>query len=508
MYTKSNPRPNHHQKKVVVIGAGVGGLSAACLLAADGAEVTIIEKNDRPGGKMNQLEQGGFRFDTGPSLLTMPGILEQLFDYCGANFSKEVELIPLDPLCRYFYPDGIVFNSYENRHKAIAEVQKIAPGDTQNYEKFLEYSADLYQRTTDVFLFHPLRHFTDLFNLPVRDVFKVDAFSTVSRRVDSMVQSPYLRQFFKRFTTYNGSSPFKAPATINVIPHVELNQGGWYVKGGLYRITKALEKLAVSLGVKIHYGTAATNIEVLDDYAQGVTTAAGFLPADIIVANSDAHETYMNLLPLDVLPASRRRQIDKTEPSCSGFVLMLGTDQVWQQLAHHNIFFSQNYPQEFDDIFKHKKMPDDPTIYVANTSYSDPEHAISGGSNLFILINAPYLDDSQDWPKLSTTYGDFIISALEKRGLKGLSKSVIVRETLTPMDFYQRYRSNRGSIYGTSSNSRFAAFLRPRNKSPYLSNLWLTGGSTHPGGGIPLCVLSAFHACGIQADSSRVLPSS
>jgi phytoene desaturase len=507
MYINSNPRPNYCQKKVIVIGAGIGGLSAACLLAADGAEVTIIEKNELPGGKMNQIVRDGFRFDTGPSLLTMPGILEQLFEYCGANLHNSIELIPLNPLCRYFYSDGTVFNSYEQKDKAIDEIRRIAPEDVVNYEKFLSYSADLYERTTDVFLFHPLRHFTDLFNLPVKDVFKVDAFSSVSKRVDKMVQSTYLRQFFKRFTTYNGSSPFQAPATINVIPHVELNQGGWYVKDGLYNISLALTNLAISLGVVIKYGVDAQQIQLQDGLAVGVETSSGFIQAEIVVANSDAYETYMNLLPHDVMPASRRRQIEKTEPSCSGFVLMLGTNRKWDQLVHHNIFFSQDYPREFETIFKEKKMPADPTIYVADTSYTDSNHAVSGGSNLFILINAPYLHESQKWDEISKSYGDFIIDVLEKRGLADLRKSIIVRETITPADFYRKYRSNRGSIYGTSSNSRFAAFIRPRNRSPYVENLWLTGGSTHPGGGIPLCVLSAFHACDIKADSSRVLPS-
>ena len=498
-------RPNQKYNRVVVIGAGIGGLTAACLLAADGCKVTVVEKNESVGGKMNQLTKKGYRFDTGPSLLTMPGILNQLFEYCGKSMSEYLSLIPLNPVCRYHYSDGVRMDASEHRERMLAEVGRIAPEDVKAYEAFLEYSNRIYDLTTDVFLFHPLRSYRDLFQLPVTDVFKIDAFSTVSKRVDTYFKSEYMRMFFKRFATYNGSSPYLAPATINVIPHVEMNQGGYYVKGGLYQIALALEKLALQLGVKIKTDTMVRRIEMHDDMAEGVTTEDGYYTADLIVANTDAHETYLNLLPHYVTPGAKRRQIDRTEPSCSGFVLMLGCNRKWTDiLAHHSIFFSKDYKAEFDDIFTRKKLPDEPTIYVANTSHSDPEHAPDGGSNLFILVNAPYLHESQNWDELESRYTDLIIDSLEKRGLTGLRDSILVKETITPRDFYHQYRSNRGSIYGTSSNSRFAAFMRPRNRSPYVDNVWLVGGSTHPGGGIPLAALSAFHACGVAVDAARV----
>ena len=498
-------RPNRKFSKVVVIGAGIGGLTAACLLAADGCKVTVIEKNESIGGKMNQFEKSGFRFDTGPSLLTMPGILKQLFEYCGQNMADYLTLIPLNPVCRYYYADGTRFDAFDNLEKTQQEIQKFAPEDVESYARFLDYSREIYERTADVFLFHPLRSYRDLFQLPVSDVLKIDAFTTVSKRVDRMMSSEYMRQFFKRFATYNGSSPYLAPATINVIPHVEMNQGGYYVQGGLYQIAIALEKLADKLGVKIKTDTIVRRIDMHDDSAEGVTTEDGYHTADLVVANSDAHETYLQLLPHYITPASKRRQIDNTEPSCSGFVVMLGCTREWNELlAHHNIFFSNDYKAEFDAIFGKKQLPKNPTIYVANTSYSDPSHAPDGGSNLFVLVNAPYVHESQDWDTIETEYTDLIINKLEERGLTGLRRSIKIQETITPRDFHNRYRSNRGSIYGTSSNSRFAAFVRPRNRSPYIDNVWLVGGSTHPGGGIPLAAISAFHACGVKIDSSRL----
>lgn len=504
MYTKTGKRPNSKYRKVVVIGAGIGGLAAACLLAADGCKVKVLEKNQTIGGKMNQFEKGGFRFDTGPSLLTMPGVLRQLFEYCGAKMEDYLDLVPLSPLCRYHFPDGTSFNAHSDLQQTLDEIQKLAPEDLSNYKDFLDYARQLYNLTADVFLFHPLRSYTDLLQLPLRDFFRADAFRTVSGRVDKSVESPYLRQFFKRFATYNGSSPFQVPATINVISHVEMNMGGYYVQGGLYQIALALEKLAESLGVTIKTDVTVRRVEMNEDLIEGVTTDEGYHVADLVVSNADAHHTYLDIIPHYVTPASKRRQIDRTEPSCSGFVFMLGTRKRWEQLGHHTIFFSRDYRSEFEDIFRHKRLPSDPTIYIANTSVVDSQHAIEGGSNLFILVNSPYLDQQHDWDKIESEYVKVIISELEKRGLHGLSDSIVVQETITPRDFFRKYRSNRGSIYGTSSNSRLAAFMRPRNRSPYVENLWLVGGSTHPGGGIPLCVISAFHACDIRLDSSKV----
>ncbi|MCH8495710.1 MAG: phytoene desaturase [Balneolales bacterium] len=504
MYTKSMVPPNQKHRNVVVIGAGVAGLAAACLLAKDGCKVTILEKNDTIGGKLNIYKKEGFRFDTGPSLLTMPGLLQQLFEYCGADINEFLEFVPLSPVCRYFYTDGVQFDAFDDIPKTQAEIARFAPEDVEAYASFLAYSKQLYDITSDVFLFHPLRSYRDLFQLPITDVFKIDAFRTVNERVNKHFKSSHLRQFFKRFATYNGSSPYKAPATLNVIPHVEMNQGGFYVKGGLYKIAEALLALAQSMGVKIKTDTEVRRIDLHDDLVEGVTTLDRYYMADLVIANADAHETYLNLLPHHATPPSKRRQIDTTEPSCSGFVIMLGTNKKWEQLVHHNIYFSDDYKREFNDIFSRKTMPDDPTIYIANTSFSDSSHAIEGGSNLFILVNAPYLTDKQNWDEIEDRFIKLVIDKLESRGLKGLRDSIKVKETITPRDFYQKYKSNRGSIYGTSSNSKLAAFLRPRNRSPYVENLWLVGGSTHPGGGIPLALISAFHACDIKIDSRRV----
>lgn len=480
---------------VAVIGAGIGGLAAASLFASRGCSVVIFEKNGTPGGKMQEFVKDGYRFDTGPSLFTMPFILENLFEHCGEILSDYITYSEPEPLCRYIYRDGVIFDNDQDRSKTEKEILKFAPKDAGAYSSFLDHSGELYRKTADAFLLNPLYELSDLKKLNLLDALSIDAFSTVSDKVDSSFSSSYLRKFFKRFTTYNGSSPFQAPATLNVIPHVELNQGGYYVNGGLYRIAESLEKLALKQGVQIQYNTGVSSINVENRAISSLLLENGErFEADITVSNADATDTLLNLLPDGAISDRKKRKQSQLEPSCSGFVLMLGCSKKWDLLRHHNIFFSENYEREFDQIFSEKVLPDDPTIYIANTSFSDPGHAPKDGCNLFILINSPYVTDQQQWDEEAPAYRDKVIKMLEKAGLDGLKESIEVEEMITPKDFLNRYGSNRGSIYGTSSNSTFSAFLRPRNRLKSLKNLYLVGGSTHPGGGIPLVVQSAFNA--------------
>jgi phytoene desaturase len=480
---------------IKIIGAGLGGLAASCLLAQNGHEVTILEKNDAAGGKINELSAQGFRFDTGPSLLTMPFILEKLFAYCDEEIDNFLDIKPVDPICRYFYPNGIQFDCYQDACLNTAQIQEFAPNDVHPYKKFISYAEQLFERTKDAFLYNPLYGLSDLSNLSFTDFFKIDAFRTVSDRIDKQFESEELQQFFKRFTTYNGSSPFQAPATLNVIPHVELSLGGYYLDGGMYSLITALTSLAENKGVNIQYDTEIRKINTTDSNIRGVTDNNGnFYTTDIVVSNSDASETYLQLVNEEDISILKRKKVANVEPSCSGFVLMLGIDKSYNALTHHNIFFSDDYEKEFEQIFKDKTMPDDPTIYIANTSHTNPEHAPEGGSNLFILVNAPYLNDNVDWSSEKKWYKQQVIRKLQEHGLTDLRDHIQYSNTITPKDFYQKYRSNKGSIYGTSSNGKLAAFMRPKNKSRSVKGLYLVGGSTHPGGGIPLVTLSAFHA--------------
>jgi len=482
-------------KHIVVIGAGISGLAAASILAAAGSKVTLFERNATPGGKMQELKLNGYRFDTGPGLLTLPELIENLFKRCGENWKDYLSVVEPDPLGRYFYPDGTIFDNHHNRIKTTANIKEFAPEDSLAYGKFLDYSEKLYERTSAAFLLNPLYQWSDLKAQNLLDALKIDAFQTVSQKVDTVFKSEYLRKFFKRFATYSGSSPFQAPATLNVIPHVEISKGGFYVKGGMYKIAQSLENLAIKKGVIIRYSTDVKKIEVSGHKVTGIQLQSGkHVTCDIVISNSDAYETILKLIDKKWISASKRKKQEKLEPSCSGLVLFLGVRKRWEKLRHHNIFFSSDYKQEFRQIFKDKILPVDPTIYIANTSFTDPDHAPAGSSNLFVLVNAPSLPANQDWKVAKKTYPDIIINKLQQYGLDNLRGSIETQAVLAPPDFYTKYRSNRGSIYGTSSNSRLAAFMRPRNKIKEIKGLYMAGGSTHPGGGIPLVILSAMHA--------------
>ncbi len=492
--------------KISVIGAGLGGLSTAAILAAQGHTVDLFEQNETPGGKMQEVSADGFRFDTGPSLLTMPFLLEQVFELCGKPVGNYVEWLPVEPVCRYQFPDGAVFHNYQDPERNRSELMRIAPEDVEAWDRFLEYSADLYRRTAETFLFNPLQGVRDLQIRDLPDFLRIDAFTTVSKRVDDYFSSKRLRQLFKRFSTYNGSSPYQAPATLNVIPFVELRLGGYYVKGGMYNLARALVRLAEDCGVRVHTGVPVDMIVPDPGHRRkisGLMINGTLYEADAVVANSDATDTYLNLLPENTLSRLKRARIARIEPSCSGFVVLLGINRVYQQLEHHNIFFSEDYEEEFRTIFELREPPQDPTVYITNTSVTDSVDAPPECSNLFLLVNAPYTAAGQLWHEWRETYTDHIIHTMEARGLEGLRDAIVYQRVITPPDFERLYGSNHGSIYGTSSNNRNAAFVRPRNKSPWFDNLYLCGGSTHPGGGIPLVLQSAMNVGSLIDRDSR-----
>ncbi len=487
---------------VTVIGAGIGGIAAACLLATDGWRVTVLERNEKPGGKIQQFEWNGYRFDAGPTLLTLPEILGHLYSRCGSNIRRHLDLVRMDPVCRYHYPDGTQFLHHADPDRTIEEVQRIAPEDLAAFKKFLNYSARLYRTAAPPFLYNPLAEWGDLRQVKLFDLFRIDPMTTISRRIDKSFRSVYLRNFFKRFTTYSGSSPWLAPATLNIIPHIEIEKGGWYVKGGIYRIAESLTELAESLGVTFHFQTEVKSIEV-DKKGPGSCQTTGvklgngqLIRSSVVISNCDPTETMNHLLPEEsktFFRNSRIRRQSALEPSCSGYVLLLAAQKQWPLLRHHNIYFSNDYRDEFEQIFSEKKLPEDPTIYVVNSSVTDPADAPEGGSNLFILVNAPSLGEHPEHQQSENDYPDRIIEKLESSGLNGLSESIAWRKILTPRDFQDQFRAWRGSIYGTSSNSRFSAFFRPGNRVKGIDGLYLTGGGTHPGGGIPLVIRSAVH---------------
>lgn len=470
-------------KPIVIAGAGIGGLSTAIHLAAAGEEVVVFEKNQQVGGKMNQIKADGFTWDTGPSVITMVHVLQDLFAAAGRRLEDYVTLEPIEPITRYFYTDDVVLDAYTDRVKMAAEIKKVAPQDVEGYQRFLAYVEQLHRITGPVFIYDQPPTWRSFLKVPVSDWFKADGLRTMDQAIRSYVHSPYLRQLLGRFATYVGASPFAAPATLNVIAHVELSGGVYYPRGGVYQIACALARLAEELGVKIYTGYEIGEIEVQNGFAQGVQLADGSrIPAEIVVSNVDYSTTQYNLLH----GATRNKVQD---PSCSGFVLLLGVDKQHPDLAHHNIFFSDDYAAEFDAIFERRQPADNPTIYTAITSKTDAQHAPEGNENWFVLVNAPALNEESDWDLYAQVYRDLILEKLAQFGYE-LRNAIITEHILTPVDLSSASGAWRGALYGSSSNNRLAAFRRPHNRSRTVQGLYFVGGTTHPGGGVPMVTLS------------------
>ncbi|MCS7073367.1 MAG: phytoene desaturase family protein [Bacteroidia bacterium] len=478
-------------KQVVIIGAGLGGLSAAIHLSAKGYPVTLLEKETAIGGKLSERIQHGYRFDTGPSLITMPGVLHELWNTAQLTDSERPTLIPINPICKYFFEDGIELNAWHKPEMFISEVQTIFPNEAKAIQRYLQYSERIYRLTADLFLFNSLHELKTVLSWKalqtLAQIWKIDPFRTVHQANQSFFQSKQLVQLFDRYATYNGSDPYQAPATLNVIPHVEYTMGSYYLSGGLYRLSETLYLALQKLQVSLQLNTIAQKIVHKNKKIVGIETNKGFLPADIVVCNADVVYTFENLLP--DFP-SKTQKLKLQEPSLSGMVFLWGIKQSFPDLKHHNIFFSKNYEQEFLEL-KQGQIPQDPTIYISITSKSDPNHAPPNCENWFVLVNLPYLKDQELEETLKIQIvKERILAKLSHRLNCSIAELIETEIVITPEELQRKTFSNRGSIYGIASNNRNAAFNRQRNRSTEIQGLFFAGGSVHPGGGIPLTILS------------------
>jgi phytoene desaturase len=476
-------------KKAIIIGAGIAGIATAIRLAVKGYKVEVFEANAHPGGKLTEFTKDGFRFDAGPSLLTMPQYIDELFELAGKQPSRHFNYQQLDVICNYFYADGSKLTAYADADKFEQEVAALTG---ESIKKHRANSARVYQLSNPVFL---QRSFHQIKNWFGKDALRallhlrwLDTNRSMHRANQSFFKDERLIQFFDRYATYNGSNPYTAPATLNVIPHLEQHYGAYFPEGGMYSITKSLAELAESLGVQFHYNSPVEEIVLKARKATGIKIKGNVIAADTIVSNMDVWATYKRLLADH--PALHPQKILQQERSSSALIFYWGIKKQFPALHLHNIFFSADYRAEFDHIWQQKNIYHDPTVYINITSKLKPGDSPPGCENLFTMINVPS-NTGQDWDLLINEARKNILNKLS--GILGgdISELIASETVLDPRGIESKTSSYQGSIYGTSSNNRFAAFLRHANCSSKINNLYFCGGSVHPGGGIPLCLLSA-----------------
>ncbi|UCG00024.1 MAG: phytoene desaturase [Spirochaetaceae bacterium] len=479
------------EKRVAVIGAGLGGLSAAIRLAHAGFRVDLYDQQPLVGGKAGTKHHGKFRFDTGPSLLTMLPVFEQLFREAGQQLEDHLDFIPLAPICHYYFPDGTRLFSYSEVERFGDEIEAKTLDNRQALERYLTYGRRIYENAAELFLWnslHELSSYLKVFSLRgLLNLGKIDAFRSMDAANRSFFRDPRIVQLFDRYATYNGSSPYQVPATLNIIPYVEHGQGGYAVAGGIYAIPAALGKLAEKLGVRVILNTRVERILHQNRRIRGIRVAGESLAYDIVVSNADVLRTYEDLL--EDLQARLARRYQALEPSSSGLVFFWGMKESFPELGVNNIFFSDDYPREFRELFVERICPEDPTVYVNITSKVTPEDAPAEGENWFVLVNAP-CNVGQDWPGQAAASRERILSRLQHALGRAVDGAIAAEEVMTPQDIERNTGSRLGSLYGISSNTSMAAFLRHPNRSRRYRGLYFCGGSVHPGGGMPLAILS------------------
>lgn len=482
---------------ISIIGSGLGGISAAIRLACKGYKVTVYEKNSAPGGKAGEINSSGFRFDSGPSLLTMPFVIEELFATAGEKMSEHLTLNKLDNLCRYFYPDGTLLNAYSDLDKFAEEVAR-KTGDTEKtLFSYLNYCRRIYDLTSDIFLFKDLYSPKTYSNLKALktlfQIYKIDPFRTMNEANRSFFKDERMIQMFNRYATYNGSNPYKCPATLNIISHVEYNIGGYFISGGMHRLSEELFALAKRCGVIFRFSSPVEKIITEGRMVKGVELAGGeVINSDAVVSNADVYSVYAKLLDDNYTKAAKK--YNNLEPSSSALVFYWGVDITLGKLDTHNILFSSDYKKEFTDLFDKKTYPEDPTVYIYISSKFSKGDAPPGKENWFVMINAPNTQLSP--PERGRLRGgiseikETILTKIKSLTGYDIKDKIIFERIMTPEDIESQTGSFAGSIYGISSNNRKAAFLRQPNRSKHYKGLYFCGGSAHPGGGIPLVLLS------------------
>jgi diapolycopene oxygenase len=489
---------------VGVVGSGLGGLAAACTLAARGHKVILFEKNDWLGGKAAELEGEGFRFDMGPTILTVPAVLRRIFAEAGRDLDAAMDLRRLDPQWRCFFDDGSVLDLTENTDAMAANLDAYSPGNAAGYRDFLKMSEGLHGVSERFFFWRSVEDIRDTMDFKkgmdlatLKDVLSLKMGSTVAKQIRKKVPDARVAQMLDHFVQYVGSSPYNSPAVLCSIGHMQTDGGVWYPMGGTRSVPLALAKLADELGVETRLSTGIRRIVSDRGAVSAVETDNGeIVPLSALVSNMDAVRTYRELV--GGKPAASFEKRWKREPACSGVVLYLGLDRAYDHLLHHDFVFSRDPEEEFDWIYNKGEPAPDPTCYIAAPARTEPGVAPPGGEALYVLVHTPYLRPHHDWTEMLPKYRRVILDKLARcAGMPDLESRIVFERHLTPADIHERYRVLNGAIYGLASHGKFFGAFKPGNRSRDLAGLYLAGGAAHPGPGMPMVLMSGW----IAADS-------
>lgn len=499
--------------RAIIIGAGLGGLSAACTLAARGYDVTVFEKNDRVGGKAGVWEQDGYRFDIGPSIVTTPGILKKLFAQAGEKLSDHLRFRHLDPQWRSFFPDRSVLDLSGDlavMKKNLREFTRV-PEDVENYERFLAECERLDKAMGDAFYWRPVGSVRDLlFRRKASRYTAIKGFLTTrphqsfSECVETYLKDERTVQMFERFSWFAGSTPEESPAVMCGRIHQQIAGGVWHPDGGNEAIPNELRALAKRRGVEFVTGIRVVSIETEDGQVVGVKDDQGTIHrASSVISNMDAVRTHRELLrgaPLTKFEARR-----EYEPACSALIFYLGLKEGYPQLLHHNFVHTKDPAKEADQIVRLGELPSDPSVYLLAPAVTDPSVAPKGGEALKVVVQVPYLRPHHNWEKLLPDYRKVIFDKLTRvAGLEGLESRLVVERAITPADIQAHCATLKGSLYGLASHNRAAGLFKPSNRSPDLDGLYLAGESAHPGAGMSMALMSGWIAADALDSDGRI----
>ena len=491
------------RRRIAIVGGGLGGLAAACVASVRGHAVTLYEKNAWLGGKAAVLEEDGFRFDMGPTILTVPAVLDRIFAEGGRRTSDYLDLRRLDPQWRCFFDGGDRIDLLADEAAMVREMERFAPGQAvgEGYRQFLAISKQLYDVSDRFFFWKAVEDLFDTVDLranmnpsTLRDVISLRMHATVASTIRGKVRDARLAQLLDHFVQYVGSSPYGAPAVLCAIAHMQTAQGVWYPIGGTRAVAEGLARFAEENGATFRSSEEVEGLAIDAARVDGVRTARGVERYDAVISNKASVRPYRELVGGQIGATHAKR---KFEPACSGVVLYLGLKQRYDHLLHHNFVFSRDPKEEFDAIYKRGEPAPDPTAYVCAPSSTEPGVAPEGGEALYVLVHTPYLRSHHDWRSgdLYPRYRQVILDKLKSAaGLHDIEERIVFERHLTPQDIHERYRVLNGAIYGLASHGRLIGAFKPGNRSREIRGLYLAGGAAHPGPGMPMVMMSGWSA--------------